>query len=264
MAALAHSFALEVLLAPLCGVPEDARLCTYTAGRLHQRNDRMLEFFKGAHGTWEEFWGAWKAFVLVSYLPRSLQFPSCVRKRRVFAHFLWEFKRVVDSPYVEFFWREETGFGIRAKAHIFQEQSREVFSSIIGHHVRLSRAEEKALENRQKDFSVVLTRWPNERECKVVLTGPLSLLNHACSEYGHLNAVPYYENTKKKTIKNDWKCLEATRDIAPGHEILVDYGDSYNIECTVCTNGPLPKKPRQLPFSARKRTLSQASSEESS
>jgi hypothetical protein len=259
MAALAHSFALEVLLAPRCGVPEDAPLCTYTAGRLHKRNPRMEEFFGGAYDSWEAFWDAWKKFVFVRDYPRSLQRPSNTRKRECFARFLWEFKRVLDSPYVEFFWRAETGFGIRSKRYIYPDQCCEILDPIIGHHVRLSPAEKKALADREKDFSVVKTEWRNERGCNVVLTGPLSLLNHACEH--HANAAPYYEDIENKSVKNDWKCLLATKDIAPGDELLVDYGSTYDIKCTVCTNGPLPKKPRGPP---RKRTLSQASSEESS
>lgn len=70
------------------------------------------------------------------------------------------------------------------------------------------------------------------------MTGPLSLVNHACID--HANCATYDRENRRR---NDWKNLLATDDIPVKNQLLVNYSETgcvYN--CKVCEQESQQKK----------------------
>jgi hypothetical protein len=247
VAQLSHSFALEVCLAPTLGVPEGTPLMTYTAGRPHARNERWEDFFSGNYADWNAFLEAWGQRIRVRDLPWSLQQASRSKDRENFSRYIYEFYAVQHSTTVRIFWRAETGFGLKAIAHIADDdaQSRSALSLVVGHHTIITPAQHQALRRRGRGFSVVEEERMDGRVYRALLTGPLSLINHACAV--HANVFPYH-NDPRLVNQTDWRQLEASRYIRPGEELLADYGNTYgNLPCYVCDHGPMRRSPRRPP-----------------
>ena len=104
-------------------------------------------------------------------------------------------------------------------------QAGSTISYLTGTMVRLSSDEVEKLGKSQRDFSVVAMRYGQEG----FFLGPARFLNHDCEPNARL--LPH-ENESKVSVK-------AIKDISPGDDITVSYGEDYfdrgNIHCLCYT-----------------------------
>lgn len=107
---------------------------------------------------------------------------------------------------------------ITARRKIRRNESVKYLSGI---QVVMTPEEEKEIAGRKKDFSVVVS---SRKKCTSLFMGPARFANHDCDA-----------NAKLVTTSHAGIEIIAVRDIQPGEEITVTYGDNYfgedNCEC---------------------------------
>lgn len=96
---------------------------------------------------------------------------------------------------------------------------------LCGHLVSITSEEEKDLDLSQRDFSIVMS---TRKKTPLLFLGPARFANHDCDA-----------NARLVTQGSEGMQVVAVRDIQPGEEITVTYGDDYfgerNCECLCMT-----------------------------
>ena len=115
----------------------------------------------------------------------------------------------------------------------------EIIKYLCGTLVAITPKEEKDLDNRRQDFSIVISQ---RTKTQSLFLGPARFANHDCQA-----------NARLSTTGIDGMQVVATRHIEPDEEITVEYGHDYfgadNSEClcatceSLCRNGWTPPSP---------------------
>jgi len=247
----AQALALEAVVRDVVGVPEGEVLMS----AMHWRQKPEYPASKQQ---------AWRALLCGTYrslndfnagfvevglhrrdYPKSLRLAAAVVARRQFVECLFEWSRLLCSRLVEVVWSgSEKGLGLRAKTTLHEYTQ---LDELVGRLIRISALDLARLKKRNLDHAVVHRTFgkrpdgtPARSEWSVCV-GPLALINGACKE--HANVQTFIERTaesaaalERQRAATDYKRVQVKPGciVRQGEELLVHYGDGYNVPCAVC------------------------------
>ena len=117
------------------------------------------------------------------------------------------------------------GVGVIAKSNITKN---EIVLHVNGMYKKISKAEEKILEDQKADFSVM---YSSRKKSPVIFLGTAALINHSCEP-----------NCAYKSLSPSQIAIIALRDVAEQEELFCYYGSDYfginnrECECDVCNS----------------------------